>query len=213
VCEATGYVQEDGQAQEPVPQEQGQPRPQAQRRPLSHLAVVLPGRAYGPEGPAILIPLMALRQQRAVTVVGVRYPESDPGPVKSVAEQIALEVAAHEPTRVTFVAKSLGTMVLARLDPAVVGSAMVDAIWLTPIFREVDVREGAIAKGWRSLLVAGDADEEHVPEAHEAVRVALDAESLILPDANHSLEVERDLAATLERWAALAEVALAFASH
>jgi hypothetical protein len=178
----------------------------------AHLAIVLPGRAYGPHGPAMHVPLLALRQCGAA-VAAVQYPGNDGGFDRSVAEQVAASVAQHQPARVTFVAKSIGTVALAHLDPAIVDAPVVDAIWLTPIFRLADVRDGAMAKGWRALLVAGDADSEHAPEHHDAVRAALGADSLVLPDADHSLEVDGDVAATLERWASLAEAVLAFAGR
>ena len=104
----------------------------------------------------------------------------------SAARQVASAVTQAQ--RVTFVAKSLGTKALASLDSEALAGKEVDAIWLTPLFSEPDVHSGAIELGWRSLLVAGQADSYHQPEHHEAVRDALSAASVVLPVADHRLE-------------------------
>lgn len=44
---------------------------------MSHVAVVLPGGGYGPAGPVLLIPALAL-EQRGATVVRVAYPDWRP---------------------------------------------------------------------------------------------------------------------------------------
>ncbi|MBV9804415.1 MAG: hypothetical protein JO130_14540 [Solirubrobacterales bacterium] len=77
-------------------------------------------------------------------------------------------------------------------------SARTEAIWLTPLFGYAAVRSGAIACGWRSLLIAGEGDDYHDFEAHEAVREALCADSLILKDADHRLEIPGNPMATVE---------------
>lgn len=113
-----------------------------------------------------------------------------------MARTITAAAAAAE--RVTFVAKSFGTAILAHLDSAVLSSSRTEAIWLTPLFGYAAVRSGAIAHGWRSLLVAGDGDDYHDPEAHEAVREALGADSLILKDADDRLEIPGNPIATVD---------------
>lgn len=177
-----------------------------------HLAIVLPGRAYPASGPALLVPLRALQQVGADSFT-VRYPADEGGEELegAVARQVSAAVDEAQPDRVTFVAKSLGTVALAGLDASVLPSR-VDAVWVTPIFRLERVRKGAVATGWRSLLVAGSADSEHLPDHHEAVRSALDAASVVLPGADHGLEVPGDLLATIEGWRRLGDAALTFAS-
>ncbi len=186
---------------------------------VPHLVVVLPGQRYGVEGPALHIPILALEEMGAETVV-VEYPPRPPGANEtewevafrdSVATQVATLVDRAQPTRVTFLAKSIGTVVLASLEVTSQMAAQVEAVWVTPIFGQEPVRAGAVAHGWRSLLIAGGADPLHVPDHHETVREALAADSLVLPNADHSLEVPGDVLATVNGFRALAQAVLAFA--
>lgn len=181
----------------------------------SWVAVVLPGGGYGPLGAALRFPVLALEAAGARTVT-VDYPLSavrDDHWLSqlraSVDEQVRAGVAEAE--RVTFVAKSLGTAALAGLAPDAVGGAYVDAVWLTPLFGEAEVRAGAVRHGWRSLLVAGAADGYHRPDLHDAVADALQAESLVLAGSNHALEVPGHPLATVEVMRQLTEAVVRFA--
>jgi hypothetical protein len=187
----------------------------------SHLAIVLPGAGYGAHGPALHLPRLALEEAGAETAV-VEYPtiprglpeagERWDGFYGSVAEQVAAIVAGAETERVTFLAKSLGTMALAALPAGTTGKARVDAVWLTPLFGVELVRAGAIKQAWPSLLVAGGADGAHDRAGHEHVRAALIAPSLVLAGADHALEVPGDVRATLDGLRALIEAVAAFAA-
>lgn len=179
-----------------------------------HLAIVLPGREYGSLGPALRLPRLAAEQAGA-RVVEVSYPAVPPETswdslYESVAGQIDAALAGGAADRVTFVAKSLGTAVLAGLPSGLPLPAAVDAVWLTPIFGREPVRAGAVAKGWPSLLVAGAADSLHEGRHHDAVAAALGARSVILPGADHLLEVPGDVMATLEGWRLLTESVVDF---
>ncbi len=190
----------------------------------THLAIVLPGRGYGALGPALRLPCLAVEELGSNTFV-VEYP-SDTGRTvegdrwrdlhSSVADQIASVVSRSGPERITFIAKSLGTVLLAGLSARATLSGPttlpteVEAIWITPIFGREQVRSGAIAHGWRSLLVAGAADEFHEAAHHDEVTEALGASSLVLPRANHLLEVPGDVRMTLAGFRSLTEAVLAF---
>lgn len=170
---------------------------------VAHLGIVLPGRSYGPHAPVLHLPRLALQQVGAEVVV-VSYDSDTSEQIRSVLDRAGAD-------RVTFVTKSLGTMVLAGLDPGTVTlPERTEAIWLTPIFDREEVRQGAVAKGWRSLLVAGGADDYHDEAGHEEVRAALDAGSLVIPNASHSLEVPGDVLETVEAYRALAAAVLDF---
>jgi hypothetical protein len=184
----------------------------------SHLGVLLPGASYGPLGPALRFPSLVLEELGA-KVVAVEYPPAPPGGQlpwedlwRSVGSAVAYQLADARPARVTFVAKSLGTLALAGLAEAVVGGALVEAIWLTPLFGLERVRKGAIGHRWRSLLVAGGADGYHDPLYHEVVRDALGADSLVLAGGDHCLEVRGDVGATLDGFRALVEALAEFVS-
>lgn len=174
-----------------------------------HLAIVLPGREYGYLGPALRLPRL-VAEQAGARVVEVSYPAVAPGGswdglYRAVADQVASAVSDTGAERVTFLAKSLGTVLLAALPPEIPLPGAVRAVWLTPIFGREPVREGAIAQGWPSLLVAGQADQFHEPSHHEAVAAALGAASVVLPGADHLLEVPGDVLATLRGWRLLTE--------
>lgn len=164
--------------------------------------IILPGRGYGPRGATFRIPSLVLESLGSEVFV-IEYPSAVSGRVplaeilQASREQITSIVKAASPQRVTFIAKSLGTSVLASLPLGICGSAQVEAIWLTPLFKGTGGRQRAINLGWRSLLVAGDADLSHNPEGFDEVRRELKAESLIIPGADHSLEVPADPDATL----------------
>lgn len=186
-----------------------------------HLTIVLPGRAYGALGPAIRLPVLALEEVGAETAI-VGYPagaELPEGPSwwesfhRSVAGEVGALLAEKRPARVSFVAKSLGTVALAALPAGIAAGAVVEAIWLTPIFGQAEVRTGARDRRWRSLLVAGEADQLHEAEHHESVRRSLGAASLVLPGADHSLEVPGDVMGTIDGLRALAGAVLEFAGR
>jgi len=178
------------------------------------LAILLPGAGYGPVGAVLRLPRLVIEAGGAEVVV-LDYPprhsqEWHTELIREANSQVAREVEAAAARRVTFIAKSLGTAVLAALDPHATASAAVEAIWLTPLFGEATVRAGAIERGWRSLLVAGDGDRYHDPAGHQAVREALAADSLILAGADHLLEVPGDAIATLDRHRQLVEAVIRF---
>ena len=166
------------------------------------LAVVLPGRGYGPLGATIRFPCLLLESLGArIAVIDYPVAVSEPVALEEVARasRVQLEsiLNAVSPQRVTFISKSLGGAVLSSLNSDACRAARVEAIWLTPLFNDALVRSGAIKLGWRSLLVAGTADPYHDPDGFNVVRSALSGESLIVPGANHSLEVPKDPKATL----------------
>ena len=182
----------------------------------SHLAILLPGREYGPLGPALRLPRLAVEQSGG-EILEIQYPfipaVDDPDAWNtlcvSVAEQISAVLSRRVPSRITFIAKSLGTVVLASL-PSEIPLPAVKAIWLTPLFGRDSVRRGAVSKNWPSLLVAGEADQLHEPRHHDAVADALGAASLVLPRADHALEIPGDVIATLDGFRVLTEEVLDF---
>jgi hypothetical protein len=182
------------------------------------VAIVLPGGGYGPLGAVLRFPILVLEAGGADTFV-VDYPQGDQQRsatleelVQAASPQVARTITAATAAaeRVTFVAKSFGTAILAHLDSAVLSSSRTEAIWLTPLFGYAAVRSGAIVHGWRSLLVAGDADDYHDPEAHQAVREALGADSLVLKDADHRLEIPGNPMATVDSLRDLVEAVARF---
>ena len=191
---------------------------------VPHLAFVLAGSGYGPAGPALLVPSLAAKQSGAEVRL-VSYPDWRPGLDEERAREFVAIVAASmaeildevRPRRVTFLAKSLGCEVVARLDPSVVAAAgrverveRVEVVWGTPVFALPAVRDGAIAKRWPSLVISGDADPWYDAAATAAVVDATGGSALILAGADHSLEVEGDVLATVDGFRQVAEAVLGF---
>ncbi len=109
-----------------------------------------------------------------------------------------------------FVAKSLGSGILARIAPQL-DVPSPSAIWLTPLFRDAATRDGAIDSGWPALLVAGTAEFAHDDAGFDQVAVALDADTLLFEGADHGLEIPRNALATAEAMSRLVAAMLAFA--
>ncbi len=182
-----------------------------------HIAVVLPGAANGPYAAPLLVPLLAVEEAGGRVEV-VTYPEFRPRSLERqdavefdafVGERVAEVLARERPSRVTFIAKSLGTLFLAAMGdmplPADVG-----AIWVTPLLGLDYAREGVMDKRWPSLLVAGSVDKYHDPAAHAEVCRTIGAESLVIDDADHGLVVAGNVLATVEGFRALAQASLDF---
>ena len=184
-----------------------------------HLALVLPGGGAGPYTAPLLIPSLALEEVGAVVEV-VEYPDFRPPSLdlaaaeafdEHVTQSVRTLVGAGTWDRITFVAKSRGTLYLAAMTEQL-PCEHVEAIWVTPLLGLDYVRQGVLAKGWRSLLVAGSADPYHDADAHAAVCDQLRAEQLVIANAHHGLVVPGDVRRTVDGFRALAEASLAFAT-
>ena len=182
-----------------------------------HLAVVLPGGNNDPWTPPVLLPSLALEAAGAM-VERISYGEPRPRGLgledsiefnAAVLKQLVAIVDQHAPDRITFVAKSRGTLFLAAMDQPFNCEAA--AIWVTtPLVDLPYVGRRIVDKGWRSLLVAGSADPYHDAAIHADVCAALGADELVIPNANHGLVVERDALATADGYRELAKASLAF---
>ena len=172
----------------------------------SHVALVFPGRRYGLEMPVLRYPAHALAQLGA-EVQAFEYPEflvradaPDDEQVREVTraatEFVAQRVAGA--ARVTLLAKSLGTRIIARLPPDLV-RAQVDAVWLTPIFVDAETVRGAMTKtSWRSPYVYGDADPSCNEAALRDIAGATGGGVLSITGGDHSLDVDGDVRASLD---------------
>jgi hypothetical protein len=185
-----------------------------------YVALVLPGGRGGAYTAPLLVPVLAVKELGAEVKV-VPYPEFRPESLEladalefdAVVAQRVGEILAEEPaTRVTFIAKSRGTLFLSAMGGMPL-PGQVDAIWVTPLLGLEYVRDGVVDKGWPSLLVAGSADRYHDPGAHANVCEEIGAQSLIIAGADHGLVVAGDVRATVEGFRAVADASLAFAGQ
>jgi hypothetical protein len=174
-----------------------------------HLALVLQGGGAGPYTAPLLIPSLALEEIGARVEV-VAYPEFRPKGLEledarefdeAVTRSLLELVGSGAWNKITFIAKSRGTLYLAAMSESL-PCDRVEAIWVTPLLGFDYVREGILAKSWRSLVVAGG-----------GVCRQLQAQQLVIADANHGLVVVGDVRRTVEGFQALAESSLSFASH
>lgn len=153
-------------------------------------ALLLPGRAYTPEMPALFFTSLALRQA-GFEPVAVEWP--DPGrlaPPDVVRRITAEAIETHAPAYV--VAKSMGSHAA-----PVVADRGIPAIWLTPLLQDADVAEALARHPGRQLLVAGDEDFAWDQAAAEAAAAA-GATVVLLPRADHGYCVEGDAVASAE---------------
>jgi hypothetical protein len=185
---------------------------------VTHVAIVFPGMSYVHHHPVLHYVESALAQSGAA-VDRVAYTVLDewsgqqPFWTPEREAEFFAEIRAHardvlstRPDRVTLVGKSLGTQALAALvdEPALPPDT--DAIWLTPVFGDDAVFDGARRARWRSLFVVGLADTAHVPERQAQVR----GEVLELPGADHALETPGDAVASARALTALTERVIDF---
>lgn len=184
-----------------------------------HLALVLQGGGAGPYTAPILVPSLALEESGAKVVV-VPYPEVRPPSLEredardfdeQVTAAIRKIVGARTWSRITFVAKSRGTLYLAAASEPL-PCDRVDAIWVTPLLGLDFVREGVLSKSWPSLIVAGGADPYHDAAAHAEVCRLIAAQQIVIEGADHGLVVAGDVRRTVDGFRELADASLAFAS-
>lgn len=170
---------------------------------MRRVAVVLPGRSYGPDLPALAIPISVAREC-GHDVTSVRYLD-DPWPdwrraeagdwseVLNVLEpQISPAIAGAD--EVVVIAKSMGTSIVNGVGSLFPQSTR--AIWITPLFGDPDVRRGAVNLGWKCLSAFGTGDSAHDPAGQAEVTRACAGVELSLYRADHRLAVDGDDAAT-----------------
>jgi hypothetical protein len=170
-----------------------------------HVALIFPGRRYGAEMPLLHYPAQGLLQLGAGVHV-VDYPQFLVEAETPTDEQwreasgvIGAAVAdrVEGASRVTLLAKSLGTRVIARLSPEGLPGD-VAAAWFTPVFVESATAVAAAAKPWRSLYVHGSADPSCDEVVLAEVVVATGGAVLRIDGGDHALEVAGDVEASLD---------------
>jgi hypothetical protein len=159
--------------------------------PGAPVAVLLPGRGYGPQAPLLYYARLLLRSRGWVvrTVQWEKVPGLDPGDHAAVAAFAGDVLASADPARDLVVGKSLGSLAL----PAAAERG-VPGIWLTPLLGIEDVRRAAARAAASMLLIGGTAD----PYWDGAAAAATGAAVFEIPGADHSLERPGDLNGTLE---------------
>lgn len=146
--------------------------------------VVLPGRAYTPDGPMLFFAAQAaLMRGWEVRQVWWEVPgfDSDADEVAWVGDRLTAALEGHE-GRVLVVAKSLGT-----LAAPVAAARRYAAAWFTPLLTEPDVAEVLSSYPAEQLVAIGASD----PYLSQEVFDALPGERLCVPG-DHVLRVPGD---------------------
>ncbi len=182
---------------------------------MNGLAIVLPGRGYSAQGPALRLPILAAEQAGYETTV-IEYPvealeaKDWDAVAESARRQVRQALSSPLRGRVVVLAKSLGTRVLAETADELADFEQVSVVWVTPLFGDTGIRTAAVNANWRSLIVCGEVDPFHDVDGTAEVSAGVDAEVLVLPGADHALEVEGNVAATVAGLSTLADAALDF---
>jgi hypothetical protein len=184
---------------------------------VTHLGLVIPGGPFFLSA-VLRIPAVALQQRGAdVRDVPLSQGFNMSGSLDDnrdyfdgVGQQIQEIISERDWSQVTFVAKSVGTMILGAIGARLSVPGSLNALWLTPTFPLDYMRDGAVATGWRSLIVSGSADHwYHAARTTEVVE-ALGADHLLIDGAEHNLEIAGDVGATLGALEQLATATLSF---
>lgn len=177
-------------------------------RETSHLAILLPGRAYGLDLPLMLYSAKLLHEKGA-DILGVDYtsytadPEMDPDEIKrrlgsDVLAALNVVLQQRQYQRITLLGKSLGTIVMGRLTTADPRLAQAECIWMTPLLLMEDLRAQIAARPHQALFIGGTADEQFDLDHLAALEKATGGESLVLEGANHILEMPGSVVASMQ---------------
>jgi hypothetical protein len=159
--------------------------------PGAPVAVLLPGRGYGPQAPLLYYARLLLRGRgwSVRTVDWEKAPGLDLADHAAVAAFAGEVLATADPARDLVVGKSLGSLAL-----PVAAERGLPGIWLTPLLGVEGVRRAAARAGASALLIGGTAD----PYWDGAAAAATGAAVFEVPGADHSLERPGDLNGTLD---------------
>lgn len=173
-----------------------------------HLAVLLPGFAYGCDMPLFYYAENLLLDAGA-DVLRVEYAYHRRPGFRELpeAEQLAWLLAdasaacraglIQRPYQaVTLVGKSLGTLAMGHLLTNEAWPGHVRAVWLTPLLRDDRLREQMHRFGGASLVAIGTDDTHHDP-ASLAGLTAAGWEAVVVEGADHSLDIPGDVVASV----------------
>lgn len=191
-----------GFQQEPVPHTLFQ-----QHAPARHAALVLPGRAYGCQAPALAYPSYELLA-RGADILWVEYDRRPQFASSSPQEVLRASIADAEAAcrvlvarrayeQITIIGKSLGTVVMGYLLDTLLSSVQVRTIWLTPLLSRPEVRMH-MQQARPALFVVGTADPTYDPALMSEVQAANPCQLLVIDGANHSLQIEDNVLQSLQ---------------
>ena len=174
-----------------------------------HVAILLPGIAYGCDLPLLYYPARLLLGMGA-DVLRVEYTYNTDASFRAVSQadqgerlnadtmaacRVVLDQRGYE--RVTLVGKSLGTLAMGSLLTTESRLAGATAVWLTPLLRVDHLRAQVKQWGGRSLFAIGSADPHYDPAYLAEVERATGGESVVVEGADHGMEIAGDVMQSL----------------
>jgi hypothetical protein len=178
-----------------------------QRADATTLGVLLPGQDYTCDMP-LLYYGERLLDDRGADVLSVRYDyrslrgdvnrEEREGRLRDdVGAALETGLSQRRYDRLVLVGKSLGTRAMAHMVENTMPAATW-RVWLTPPLRDPDVLECISRHGNRSHVVIGTGDGHYDPVVVENLRIAHGCRVTVIAGAEHSLDVEGNVAASVE---------------
>jgi len=174
----------------------------------NHLGIILPGYLHTADRAELYYAGRALQEQGADLLrVEYTYNETDfmQRSQKEQAAWLSTDVRAacaaglaqRAYDRITLVGKSIGTMAMGHLmaDPRF---HKANCIWLTPILTLPWLRAQIAQAKPRSLFIIGTADRFYKAAYLDEVVQATQGQSMVIEGAAHNLEIEGDIAASLD---------------
>ncbi len=178
-----------------------------QQEKNTHLAVFLSGIGYTLEHPALYFSRMLLYQLGADELkIEPTYRRSKFKAFtdREKEESIVVESNAileiirglRQYTRITFVGKSMGTLLLAKILEQGL-NLETEFIWLTPLLKNQQFFEVITTKSHQGIFFIGSSDQHYDPVLLEQVRAANNSQVIIFEGANHSLEIRGDVLSSI----------------
>ncbi len=169
--------------------------------PGSHLGVLLPGQAYTAHHPALYYSSQVLMSIDAdVLTIEPTYTSDDFGAFSDAEKLECLTadaasilksvLALSQYKRVTWIAKSLGTLLVGAILERIPSHHKF--VGLTPLLRVERLRHALLNNPRRTLMMIGSSDPQYDPDFLGILERKGKCQSLILDGANHSLEIAGD---------------------
>lgn len=154
-------------------------------RPARGMAVVLPGRNYGPRQPLLHFAARAAEEAGWTVAVADWAGASEPSQIAALARAVLDPIPADE---VLIIGKSLGSLLLPHA-----AEHNLPGVWLTPLLDRAAIRAAVARLSAPSLLVGGTAD----PTWDHDVAAASGHQIMELDGGDHALERPGDVLASV----------------
>jgi dienelactone hydrolase len=178
-----------------------------QESETSALGILLPGLLYTCDMPLLYYTTQLLAQHGAdVLQLHTDYSQPDFQNASSQEQAkwfsadadaaVQAGLAQRKYKQLVLVGKSIGTLALAHLVAASPGNQAA-TIWFTPLMRQAQLMEAALAGRGPALFLAGTGDPTYLASAQDRLRSKAGAAVVLIEGANHSLEIPGDLLRSL----------------